>query len=592
MVSDIKYRRHAQLWFGTKFLSPVSRYTVVPPYCLHNRKANTPGTRDSTSVCPLTSTAMDAHSFASTTTAMQASLGEGLNKALPQVAPLNLSRPLPAESKAGRRTPVPITLPPKYDHAAPHRGLASEPWSASLNSAASTTVDSIFSPAYTDGYQTPLSSIGSPGFLAPSPFTDRFGRKQSIDSIVCAAPVDEEPAVDADHDLDPVDDQLSQVTLVRDTSSPISPISPPEADLEATELTFDLEQHIHDIRVSAFSATSDEFSPTEQSYHSKSFSLSHSTVLSLSSDSSPPALSRSASDAKDDDIPHHGFGPAWESSSVALILDRTGKDARARRSPRGSSQYYRESTSFPTDIIAMATVEVPSPIEAAEVTPTATSSGSPRRRSDDLPSPVAPAYIADDKIALDTFDDEKIFIPGAADMPAARSHFSWGSTPPQRRQNNNPSNNPAFRTQQQQQDADGIYAASPIAATHRINAFTYAQSRHEYSKARRTNFHLPASASRAGMHRDASTNANPSVLAAELDGSHYTQPQQSHHQLQQQSPPPSASSAGGKPYLSSSSHTSSVRGSRPTTRGGRDPAAAPKGGCFGSLFGSCFGPRR
>ncbi|KAF1822156.1 uncharacterized protein K489DRAFT_234486 [Dissoconium aciculare CBS 342.82] len=463
-----------------------------------------------------------------------------------------LSRPVSRDSRLGRRTPVPIVIPPKYDEDAPHKGLGGgvrHP--VSLNSAASTNVDSVFSPGMTDGTQTPLTSLGSPGFL--SPLEDEFRRKQSIDDLIRT------------EDRPPVSPLLHAVD--EQESSPTSTVRP-ASHLEITESGQNLEQELEAARISAWSSSSEDI--TNASDSSSTYSYTRQSIVATK-----PSLVISEIQ-ESSEPPTHTFDPSWEFSSEARFLDRAGNDARSRRSRRSCSPSAR-APSPASSMRNSRAMDAPIPVSF-----------------EDLPQrPMTSA--SREKIAIESFDDGKIFVPETFNalppppplQPPSMSHFSWSSARPASSGDAQPSR--SYRD---------IFPSAHQPSVARPTLFAYAQSRHEYSKARRLNFHFrsPSSMARQNMQVDP-TNTNPSVFAAELYGESAFEghmaveaPSEIHPARQYHFyPAPSLHTPGGRSRSLSSKSSRGRMGAAtpaPTT-----PGKSSKTAFFQSAFGQCFGRR-
>jgi hypothetical protein len=208
-----------------------------------------------------------------------------------------------------------------------------------------------------------------------------------------------------------------------------------------------------------------------------------------------------------------------------------------------------------------------------------------------------------EKIFIEPYDEGKIFVPSAfEDLPPppplqapSMSHFSWGSS---------------ARPATSGNDADAQPSRSyrdMLPTVNRPTLFDYVHSRHEYSKARRLNFHFrsPSGMARQNMQVDP-TNTNPSVFAAELPGGQSSfeghmaveAPSEIHPARQYHFYPapslhnPHSPSGGRSRSLSSKSSRGRMGStSTPTPSIPSKASSSSKTAFFQSAFGQCFGRR-
>jgi hypothetical protein len=209
-----------------------------------------------------------------------------------------------------------------------------------------------------------------------------------------------------------------------------------------------------------------------------------------------------------------------------------------------------------------------------------------------------------EKIFIEPYDEGKIFVPSTFEalspppplQAPSMSHFSWGSTA---RPATSDANAPPARSYRDM-----------LPTVNRPTLFDYVHSRHEYSKARRLNFHLrsPSGMARQNMQVDP-TNTNPSVFAAELYGGQSTfeghaaveAPSEIHPARQYHFYPapslhnPHSPSGGRSRSLSSKSSRGRMGSGGASTPVSSLPSKASssssKAAFFQAAFGQCFGRR-
>jgi hypothetical protein len=230
----------------------------------------------------------------------------------------------------------------------------------------------------------------------------------------------------------------------------------------------------------------------------------------------------------------------------------------------------------------------------------------------DAPIPVISEHIPQrpmtsasrEKIFIEPYDEGKIFVPSTFEalspppplQAPSMSHFSWGSTA-----------RPATSNGDAHAQSSRSYR-DILPSVNRPTLFDYVQSRHEYSKARRLNFHFrsPSGMTRQNMQVDP-TNTNPSVFAAELPGGQSTfeghapveTPSEIHPARQYHFYPapalhnPHSPSGGRSRSLSSKSSRGRMGGASTPAPSipSKSSSSSSKAAFFQAAFGQCFGRR-